>query len=147
MARQRRKRPSSLSADMSRWLAYSVIFSLFPLFLHFLYLRTQVPLTVTLWSTLRATLARGDLFLMTYCLGGAAQGEHIARGPARPKVEIFLTLACQLSVVASVFFYTLASNNRLNTGVVATLSCSLFILTVLTSAGLTFIQLQERRQR
>lgn len=102
MARQRRKRSSSLGTALSRWLGYGVIFSLAPLGLHFVYLRLHAPLTVSLGMTLRATLARGDLFLLTCCLGGTALGERIGRNTVHPQIEIFLDLACQPSMVASV---------------------------------------------
>ena|SRR5579863_8709065 len=126
MARKRR-RHSSIGEDFARWFGSSVIFSLVPLGFHFLYLRMQVPLATGLWITLRETLSGGDLLLLACCIGGAALGERMGN---------------------TVFLYTLTFNKNLrHTGVVATLSCVLFILIVLISAGFTFIKLLEKHKR
>lgn len=148
MARKRRKRDPSLGDDLGRWLGSSITFSLMPLALRFVYLRTQVPVATGLWRTLRDTLGGGDLFLIGCCMGGAALGERIGSTPIQPRLEHFLGQMCLISTLISVCFYTLSlSKSFHDTDRVATLSCALYILILLISAGLTFIKLQEKRSR
>jgi hypothetical protein len=148
MTRTRPHHEPSVGDDLMRWLAFGVGLGLLPVLLRFLYLRTQVPLTTGFWFTVQSTLATGDLLLITCCIGGAALGNRVGRAATRPRTEILLSMACQVTILASMFFYALTFMRAIrNAGVVATASCLLFILTVLTSAPLMFISFIERCHR